>query len=340
MATHRNEIGGPVNASSNTAAAPIVLVLMGGPDSERAVSLQSGRAVAEALAAGGRFTVSARTIEALDAAGLAELLEETSAACVFPVLHGPWGEGGPLQDLLEHAGAAFVGSDAAAAAAAMDKAQTKAIARDLLERSDHAAHVAVDDSVVVDPALDEPPIEPPCVVKPNAEGSTVGLHIVRSADDWRRIRTELRPTGLIAEPFITGRELTAPLIDDGSGALRTLPIVEIAPADGHYDFAAKYERGDTRYTVAPDLPAGCAQHVQAFTLELARSMRLRHLARADFILDDRGVAHFLEINTMPGFTAQSLLPMAAAHEGVDLPALTARLVDRAIAERPAACGAR
>src|SRR5690606_24908149 len=132
------------------------------------------------------------------------------------------------------------------------------------------------------------------------------------------------PKAYIAEPLTPGREFTSGMIAgpaDASGrptpALLRVPLVEIRPATDLYDFAAKYQRDDTVYTVAPDLPEGVTDAMQSFSIALAEAMGIRHLARADYMYDERArTAHFLEINTMPGFTSHSLLPKAAAHTGL------------------------
>ena len=136
----------------------------------------------------------------------------------------------------------------------------------------------------------------------------------------------------MVERLIPGRELTCGLLDRGCG-LEPLPLVEITPAAGVYDFAAKYDRDDTGYTVSPDLgPATDPEAVQQDALRVARAVGVRHLARVDFMLDDRGRHWLLEINTMPGFTGHSLLPKAAAAVGVGMSELCTGLCRSAMAQ--------
>jgi len=303
---------------------PSVLVLGGGPDAERAVSLASAAAVAEALRAGG-FGVEPRTIDRLDGAELASLPGEV----IFPVLHGPWGEGGPLQDLLEADGRAYVGCGPAAARAAMDKVRSKELAV-------RAGGETPDWSLlrVGDPTCPLP-VPVPVVVKPVHDGSSVGLFVCRTETTWsaayERIASgEFGHRVFMVERMVSGREVSVGLLNGPEpGRLDTIGVVEIVPASGVYDHEAKYERDDTRYVVDPDLPSGVADRLGAVSTALAAGMGLRHLARVDFIVDVHGGVWFLEVNTMPGFTPSSLLPKMAAAGGVDMRALVAGLVRRA-----------
>lgn len=298
-----------------------VLVLAGGPDAERAVSLASAKAVAAALRE--RYAVEYHEIDRPDAASLAALPGDV----VFPVLHGRWGEGGPLQDLLEADGRPYVGSGPRAARLAMDKLASKLAAARCGVTTAAAGVLNADDPT--------PPIDLPVVIKPVFEGSSVGLHICRDLDGWdaavRAVRADGRTDVYMVERFVAGREVTQPLVEI-EGVLTAMPAVEIVPAAGSYDYAAKYERTDTRYVVGPELPPGVAERMASASLAIARAMGVRHLARVDFILP-AGIGgcepSFLEINTMPGFTATSLLPKAAATRGLDMPGLCALLVEAA-----------
>ncbi len=302
-----------------------VVVLAGGPDAEHRVSLASAGAIVEALAASPRYAARLAVIAAPDAARLAEIVAD--ADVVFPAMHGRYGEGGTLQRLLETIGVPYVGAGPAAARLAIDKAGTKSVAAGLA-----SASVDVPPTLIVDPADETPPLATPRVAKPNFEGSTIGLHLVRDAEEWPGVRDAIRASGVpyVAEPLVAGREITLGLVAGAAGRLEPLPIVEIASAGGLYDYAAKYERTDTRYRVDPELPAPVRAGVADFALSLAERLGIRHLARADFILRDAGTAAFLEINTMPGFTSHSLLPMAAAAQGVPMADLCAGLLDAAL----------
>lgn len=303
---------------------PHVLVLCGGPDAERDVSLKGGRAVTDALQRGGEFTAELRVIDRITPADLAAM----RADVLWPLLHGPWGEGGPMQDILERDGRPYVGCRPGAARLAMDKLATKlAAAREGLY---------VPGGAVFNPRDPEPPLPLPVVVKPNFEGSTIGLHVCRTREEWdaAHAATVRASAPALVEPFIAGRELTAGVLDNGDG-LTALPLIEIAPKDGFYDYDAKYLRNDTTYTVEPDIGFEMTHEIQRRALTLAKALGVRHLARADFILPHepdfragRGRVEpvLLEINTMPGFTDHSLVPMSAARVGLDMPALCASLV--------------
>lgn len=302
-----------------------VLVLGGGPDAEHEVSLNSSAAVTKALNDSGRFVAHLEIIGALTI----DELRAMPGSVVFPVLHGPWGEGGPMQRLLEADGRPFVGCGSLAARAAIDKLLTKQVALTL--------GIATGPSAILHPLDDAPPIALPLVLKPVHEGSSVGLALCHTIDQWRaavRIARDSLAAGKTAafmvEPLTRGRELTVGVV-----AGEALPIVEIAPADGIYDYAAKYTRDDTRYVVDPPLPQGVGHTIQRDALRLAEALGCAMLARVDFLLDERLGPRLLEANTMPGFTSHSLLPMAAARTGLAMPALCAALVDDALARHRA-----
>lgn len=303
-------------------------VLAGGPDAEHDVSVASAEAIAEALRASAEFEVTLKVFRSPDE------LSFDDAEVVFPALHGPWGEGGPAQSLLESTGIPFVGSGSNAAAIGMDKIKTKAIASALSIQTPVAEKI--------EPENTEAPLDYPFIVKPVAEGSSVGLYVVRDEASWSETRAAIcddpaQNREWMAEAFVgltAGRELTVPLLDQGSG-LAALSVIEIVSATGVYDFEAKYERADTGYVVGPDLPEQTVAQVQSEAVALVREIGVRHLARVDFRLDEQGSPWLLEVNTLPGFTAASLLPKAAALEGLDMPALCRTLVERATADHSA-----
>ncbi|MBX3317010.1 MAG: D-alanine--D-alanine ligase [Phycisphaeraceae bacterium] len=302
-----------------------VLVLGGGPDREREVSLNSSRAIADALE---RFGYRVR-YEVIERIGVREL-RALPGEVVFPALHGAFGEGGPLQEIMEVDGRPYVGSRARAARAAMDKMASKLEAARLGIPTAEACVVNRSDSGL--------PIPIPLVMKPVHDGSSVGLHLCVDDAAYERARREVDRDidenpgrAYIAERMIRGRELTQTLIaaDDDGGDLEAMDAIEIVPAEGAYDYDAKYVRNDTRYVVKPDLPGGLAGELQAWSVRLARSMGVRHVCRVDYLLEqgaDGVRAWFLEINTMPGFTDHSLVPKAAAYRGIDMGTLCDRLV--------------
>jgi D-alanine-D-alanine ligase len=290
-----------------------VLVLKGGPDAEREVSIRSGSMVAAALRRAG-MDVNEVTVDRASP----EEIRSLRGDVVFPVLHGSWGEGGALQEILEADGRPYVGSGPAAARLAMDKVATK--------RAVAAIGVPTPASQELRPGA-EFSLACPVVLKPADDGSSVDLRICRSPQDVMRARLELEPRRdrILAEEYVAGRELTVGLVDG-----ECLPIIEIRPNEGTYDYEAKYNRDDTQYLLEPALPPGIAEAVRAFGRAAWHATGCRDVARADFMLDERG-PWFLEINTMPGFTDHSLLPKAAAHAGIPMERLVAVLAGRALA---------
>lgn len=302
-----------------------VLVLAGGPDAEREVSLDSAHGVAEGLRAAG-LEVTERTIGRLTQDELAAMPGDV----IFPVLHGAFGEGGPLQDLLERDGRPYVGSGPRASRLAMDKVATKAIAQHL--------SIPTPSWTILDARDDVLALDLPVVLKPVHDGSSVGLHICQTRDDWQRALGAAREDQagsahrvyMVERMVAPAREMTVGVVD---GAC--LPLIEIRPADGTYDYEAKYERDDTVYVVDPELPRPIADRMREASLSLAGAIGVRHLARVDFMLDAQGVPWLLELNTIPGFTTHSLVPKAAAGLGLDMSGLCARLVELALRDAPA-----
>jgi D-alanine-D-alanine ligase len=302
-----------------------VLVLGGGPDAEREVSLNSSAGVADALRSTGTLKVERKVIDRITPAELKALPGDV----VFPVLHGAFGEGGPMQDLLEQDGRPYVGCQPAAARLAMDKIASKLAAS--------RAGIPTAEAAVLNVKDETTPISAPFVIKPVHDGSSVGLHICKDAAQWPRIRqtvaddVQSKPGRVyMIEKFIPGRELTVGILDG-----QPLSIIHIQPAEGPYDYEAKYTRDDTTYHLDPALPPGMDAAIKGYAQKLFRSLSCRHVSRVDFIIDQTGSPWLLEINTMPGFTSHSLVPKAAAHAGIPMPQLCTRLVDMAMRDRRA-----
>ena len=303
-----------------------VLILGGGPDAERQVSIDSATGVHQGCLDAGLDA----TLLIVDQPNIQEI-QSWDADIIFPVLHGKFGEGGQLQQRLTQANRTYVGCQAQAARIAMDKLATKLWAAKLGIPTTHAA--ILDPDAVNDPDRAVCPILPPLVIKPVADGSSCGLYICKDHAAWTNALNDIsrspNPPISMIEPMITGSEYTVGVIDDGSGALKALPIINITPASGTYDYQAKYERNDTVYTVNPDLTDDLVSNLKDWSLSLCNAIGVRHLARVDFMIDDNANAWLLEANTMPGFTATSLLPKAASADGLSMPQLCKHLVEAA-----------
>ncbi len=290
-----------------------ITVLMGGPGSERDVSIMSGRSVADALKrCGHRVTtadISPDDTSALDREGI---------DAVFIALHGTFGEDGRVQRLCEQRGLSYVGSGPAASALAMDK--------DASKRSFRRAGLATPEWVVIDrSAKSDFPL--PCVIKPIDGGSSVDVTIARDeATRDAAVGNLLADDGrAMVEAFIPGREMTVSILAD-----KPLPVIEIRPAREFYDYIAKYDDDATQFIFDTQLPPAIARHLQAAALTAHRALGCKDFSRADFILDPDGTVWLLEVNTIPGFTTHSLLPKAAAAAGISFEQLCERIVRLAL----------
>ncbi len=281
----------------------------------------SSRGVADALAANPRFDVRLEVVGRITAGELSTLPGQV----VFPVLHGAFGEGGPLQDLLEEGGRAYVGSGPGASRLAMDKVGTKL--------ASERVGVPTAPACVFNGADEGCPLPLPVVLKPIHEGSSVGVRICRNEDAWISARLDVvaemrsHPSRayMVERAILGGRELTVGLLDG-----EPLAPIEIKPETEFYDYEAKYLRDDTKYHVDPQLPDGVGAVIRKRAATLAHAMGIRHMCRVDFLLDASGTPWMLEVNTIPGFTTHSLLPMAAKHAGLSFGALCERLIDLAL----------
>ena len=288
------------------------IVLKGGPDAEREVSIKSGAQVAAALTRA-NVDVQEITIDRLQIEDLRALAGDV----IFPVLHGPWGEGGPLQDILEQDGRPYVGCGPVAARLAMDKTETKKVVARAGVPTPDSCELQIDCPIT---------IKLPCVIKPSNDGSSVDLKICRTPEELAAARQQLesqRPR-LLAEEFITGREFTVGILNG-----KVLPLIEIQAQGGVYDYQAKYLRNDTRYILDPDVPQQLKDAMNRHALKCWHELGLRDVARVDFMADERG-PWFLEVNTMPGFTDHSLVPKAAKHAGISMEMLVLELARTAM----------
>ena len=305
--------------------APIITVLAGGVSAEREVSLGSGRASALALARAWPTRLLEVTAAALPA-GL-----DPDRDVVFSTLHGTFGEDGGMQRLLDAAGIEYAGCDAAASALTMDKSATKARAA--------AAGVRVAEGIPF-PASARPSaaevvarLGPRVVLKPNAEGSSVGLSLPEGPAAITAALAGITAGHWLAERRLSGRELSVGVLEG-----RALGVVEIRPRSGVYDFTSKYTRGMTEYFAPAPLAAEETAAVQRAAETAFAACGCRDYARVDFILEAAGPC-LLEINTLPGMKETSLLPMSARCTGLDFTALVQALVAPALRRFAARRGA-
>ena len=300
-----------------------VTVLYGGPSAEREVSLISGRAVIDGLRSMGH-DVFASDVSPADLSGL-----DHPCDVVFPVLHGEFGESGELQEILELRRIPFVGSGSHASRLGMDKVETKLA----WERNDLPSppwHVATPNP----PGSVRGPgrIVAPCVVKPIASGSSIDVFICKTEPDVREAvaRVMHKYGQALVEKYVKGVELTVGILED-----RALAPIRITTTREFFDYSAKYVGNDAKHDFDLGLPDNVVRHVQQVALRANEVIGCRDLARVDLMLDTAQMKpYLLEINTMPGFTPKSLLPEAAAHEGITFVQLVDRLVKRAFDRGP------
>ncbi|HEY0768321.1 MAG TPA: D-alanine--D-alanine ligase [Steroidobacteraceae bacterium] len=301
-----------------------VAVLFGGDSSEREISLLSGNAVLDALK---RRGVDAHAFDPRDQA-LSEL-QARGFSRVWIALHGPGGEDGTLQGALEHLGVPYTGSGVMGSAIGMDKLRTKRLAL--------AVGVATSDFVVLRGAQDfELALERlklPLIVKPATQGSSVGMTKVERAADLPAAYSAAAQleTLVFAEPWIPGEEYTVAILQE-----RALPSIRIETPRTFYDYEAKYFRDDTRYFCPSGLSPSAEAHLANLSLAAFEATGASGWGRADFMMDAAARPLLLEINTVPGMTSHSLVPMAARAIGVDFDELVWRVLETSFTRRPAA----
>lgn len=292
---------------------------MGGRSAEREISLKTGQAVYAALI---RKGYAATRID-VDVS-LPLKLRARNVQLAFLALHGRGGEDGTVQGLLEIMGIPYTGSGVRASAMGMNKAVTKAFVRM------HGIPVAP--GVVLQRTVTRtmPPLSRPLVVKPANEGSTVGVSVVRKPSQWTRAlkRAFEHDHEVLVESFIDGREIAVSVLDG-----EALPPIEIVAPDAFYDYAAKYEKSETRYLCPAPVTKGQEQRVKTLAVLAYRVLGCAGAARIDFRLNRSGRPVFLEINTIPGMTRRSLLPMSAAQAGMDYDVLTERILRSGLARQ-------
>ena len=334
-----------------------ILLLAGGESSEREISLNTGKAIYEALLRLGHNVIAVdpctgqNLLEnekfistensnnpenvSLINSGIYTLTEQNFAndyndiEVVFNGLHGGYGENGRIQCLLELAGKKQTGSGMTASVIAMDKSITKHLAASEHISTPRWAMCKVDKGKIENDLIENITayFKPPFIVKPNDGGSTVGLAKVENYDqlnDALELALKESPNILIEE-YIAGREMTASVLNGDA-----LPVVEIKPLGGIYDYEAKYIKGKSEYFVPADIPSEVSESIQSNSRTIYNLIGASGLARVDFILDEDNKHHFLEINTLPGMTSLSLSPMAAKAAGIDFDQLMQKLLEAAL----------
>jgi D-alanine-D-alanine ligase len=328
-----------------------VTVLSGGTSSEREVCLMSGRRVLQALdpARYDAFLVDLADITDGRASELATALLSSSPALakpptgpakaaatgrpdvVFIALHGGAGENGTVQGMLELLGVPYVGSGVLASALAMNKVMAKRVfEREAIPTPKWG--VARASAGAAAGARAAAVVGMPCVVKPVAEGSTIGITLVRDASQLPKALETAWSYGpeALVEEFIAGTEITGPVL--GNDGARVLPLVEIVPESGFYDYEAKYTPGATEEIVPARIPERIAERARELTLKAHHALGCRGISRVDMMATADEV-HVLEVNTIPGLTETSLVPRAAEAEGMSFSQLVSRLIELALEDR-------
>lgn len=300
---------------------------MGGRSSEREVSLQSGRNVAEALASLGKYEVV--PVDVTDDT-LAALPRDVDAAYI--ALHGGWGENGGVQAALDALKIPYTGPGVQASQIAMDKVKTKMV----LEMK----NVPTAKWSLASPDTEKPPLPLPVVVKPPCDGSSVGISKVSTESDWPKARdlafsaitsssqvlkTSEPPTVLVEE-FIPGREFTVAVVDG-----KAWPVIEIVAKDGWYGYEEKYTSNETRYPFLED--GELSSKMQKIAVDAYRAVGCRGVTRVDFRVSPLGRCYVLELNTSPGFTSHSLVPKAGIKTGLTFAGVCDRILQSADYDR-------
>jgi len=293
-------------------------VLLGGNSAEREVSLASGKAISAACKELGHNVLD------LDPEFDMKLLvpDLLTVDLVFNGLHGGDGENGVIPGFLQSLGVKYTGSRNEASAICMDKRISKALVhrKDLL--TPNWVSLANNDPL---PSVGDMVF--PVVIKPNDQGSTIGLTVVKDEselDDAIELARQFANVVLIEE-FIAGKEITVTVIGD-----KAYPIVEIVPSHGLYDYECKYNQGMTEYFCPANIDKDLTKAIQESALKIHKLLGCRHYSRADFRLDENGKAWFLELNTLPGMTETSLVPKAAKASGLSFPELIQTIINEAL----------
>ncbi len=295
-----------------------IAVLMGGDSAEREISLKTGHSICEALGRRGYRPVPIDVGEDLPVQ-----LKQKKIQVAFLALHGPGGEDGTVQGLLEVMNIPYTGSGVSASAVGMDKGLSRVVLK--------AEGIPVPPGRII--RNQHLPLRPfrelglPVVVKPCLQGSTIGVSIVRKHSEWRKALMKAYRYGdeAIIEKFIPGREVAVSIFEN-----TTYPIVEVVAPKGFYDFSAKYGQAPTRYICPADLSSRLKSVLREHSLRSYEALGCQGAARVDFRIHKNGRPYVLELNTIPGMTERSLLPMAASQAGISYDELVERILINAL----------
>jgi D-alanine-D-alanine ligase len=296
-------------------------VLMGGNAAEREISLKSGGAVLQALQSAG---LNAEGFDVIDFESLVSAAQQVDLC--FIALHGRWGEDGVVQAILQSLGKPYSGSGVTASAIAMDKLRTKLLWQ--------GAGILTPKFIWVSKnapfswkRFHQAGLGFPAIVKPSHEGSSIGMRKVESESELEEaiVYAQNYDNEVVVEQWITGREFTAAILGD-----ETLPLIELKTDHAFYDFDAKYQSDSTQYLCPVSLPEAVQKRIQKEAMHAFQTVGAEGWGRIDVMLDDEMTPYYIELNTVPGMTDHSLVPMAAKHAGIDFETLVQRILDLAL----------
>ncbi len=291
-----------------------ILIVCGGDSREREVSIKTGRAVKEAL------TKSFSDVECFICSSKKECLSaiiKKNPDIVFIALHGGWGENGELQAALDFFGIKYTGSGYRASVLAMDKFASKSIFK--------AAHLPAAEGILIHTPKEAEAVDffPVCI-KPNTEGSSIGVEFAKNREELKEKTDKLLEEfpEILVESQLFGRELTVGILDE-----TIFPIIEIKPLSGFYDYKSKYTKGQTEYIVPAELPKNIELLCKKVAFKAYKILGCKSCARVDIILHNN-IPYLLEVNTVPGMTETSLIPKAARAYGMSFDELTRLMIER------------
>ena len=289
-----------------------VAVLMGGDSNERAVSLLSGGAVFLALK---RLGIEAEAFDPSDR----DINEIQSYNRVFITLHGRGGEDGSVQAFLKSKNVAYTGSDSLSSAIGMDKIKTKLLWRslniptpDFLQVNEKTSYIEILDAISV-----------PFFIKPSNEGSSIGIDKIKNEKQYQEafLKTSKIDTNVIVEKFVDGEEFTVAIVNG-----KTFPVIKIKPSNEFYDYEAKYIKDDTQYICPSGIEKNKEASISEEALKAFKAVGCSSWGRVDFMMDKAGRHYFIEVNTSPGMTSHSLVPMAAKEAGINFDQLVLEIL--------------